>query len=70
MQCTESAVAGCGLFLYYGAVEKGEEPALQIANEIVDALRRQGLRTEWGGTASKAVVVHLDWKRRFPRGAR
>lgn len=66
MQGTESAVEGHGLFLYYGAVAKGKEPALQMAKEIVGALQRQGLRTEWGGTVSAAINVLLDWKRRLP----
>jgi hypothetical protein len=66
MQGTESAVEGCGLYLYYGAVEAGEGPTLQVAHEIVGALQRQGLKTEWEGTSSSAIKVHLDWKRRFP----
>jgi hypothetical protein len=68
MQGTESAVEGCGLCLYYRAVEEGEGPAVRIANEIVDALQRQGLNTEWDGTAARAIQVQLDWKRRFPEG--
>jgi hypothetical protein len=67
MQGTESAVEGCGLYLYYGAVAEGEGPALRVANEIVDALQRQGLNTEWNGTSANAIKVSLDWKRRLPR---
>ena len=70
MQGTESAVAGYGLYLYYGAVEEGEGPALRIANEIVDALQRHGLKTEWDGTWSNAIKVQLDWKRRLHAGSR
>lgn len=66
MQGTESAVEGYGLYLYYGAVEEGEGPALRVANEIVDALERQGLNTEWDGTLSNAIEVQLNWKRRLP----
>ena len=68
MQGTESAVEGCGLYLYYGAVEEGEGAALRVANEIVDALQRQGLNTEWDGSSSSAIKVQLDWKRRLPEG--
>jgi Domain of unknown function (DUF6891) len=68
MQGTEAAVEGCGLYLYYGAVEKGEGPALRVATEIVDALRQQGLNTAWDGTWSNAIQVQMDWKRRFPEG--
>jgi hypothetical protein len=60
IQCIKSAVEGWKLDLYYGAVEKGEEPVLRVAHEIVDALRRQGLRTEWDGTLSNAIRVKLD----------
>ena len=66
MQGTESAVAGCGVYLYYGAVEVGEGPALRVANEVVDALQRQGLNTVWDGTWDNAIKVRLDWKRRLP----
>ena len=68
MQGTASAVEGYGLYLYYGAVEEGKEPALQVANEIVDALQRQGLKTEWDGSSSTAIKVPLDRKRRLPEG--
>jgi hypothetical protein len=68
MQGTESAVEGCGLYLYYGAVEKGERPALRVANEVVDALQRQGLKTAWDGTGKNAIGIQLDWKRRLPQG--
>lgn len=69
-QATESAVEGYGLYLHYGALEEGEGPALRIANEIVDALQRHGLRTEWDGTWSKAIKVQLVeklWARALPR---
>jgi hypothetical protein len=66
MQGTESAVEGCGLYLYYGAVDKREETALRVANEIVDALQRHGLKTEWNGTTANSIRVHMDWKRRRP----
>ena len=66
MQGTESAVEGYGLYLHYGAVEACEEAALQVANEIVDALQRHGLKTKWDGTWSNAIEAQLDWKRRLP----
>ena len=66
MQGTESAVEGCGFYLYYGAVDEGEGPELRVANEVVDALHRQGLNTEWDGTSANAIKVQLDWKRRLP----
>jgi hypothetical protein len=69
MQDTESAARGSGLLLFYGAVEKDEELALRIANEIIDALQRQGLKTEWDGSWSKRIGVKLDWKRRQAKAA-
>lgn len=66
MQGTESAVAGYGLYLYYGAIDEGEAPALQVASEIVDALQRHGLKTKWNGAWSNAIYIQLDWKRRLP----
>jgi hypothetical protein len=69
MHSTEAAVEGCGLYLYYGALDEGEGPALRVANQIVDAPQRQGLNTAWDGAWSNAVKVQLDWKRRFPEGS-
>jgi hypothetical protein len=66
MQDTESAADGYGLLLNYGAIERTEEAAMRIGNEIVDALQRHGLKTEWDGSWSKRIAVKLDWKRRFP----
>jgi hypothetical protein len=66
MQDTESAAEGYGLYLNYGAVEEGEKAALRVANEIIDALQRHGLQTEWDGSWSKRIGVTLDWKRRLP----
>jgi hypothetical protein len=64
----EFATEGWPLYLYYGAVEEGEEPALRVAHEVVDALQRQGLHPEWDGTLSKAIKLEVDWKRRRPGG--
>jgi hypothetical protein len=65
MQDTESAVAGGGLFLAYGAVENGEEALIAVGRKIVLAMERSGLRTEWNGkTNTRIQIVDLDWKRR------
>ena len=66
MQDTESAAEEHGLYLSYGAVDPGEGLALRIANEIIDALARHGLKTEWDGSWQTRVHVSLVWKRRFP----
>lgn len=66
VQDTESATEGYGLCLNYGSVDEGEAPALGIAQEVVDSLRRHGLTVHWDGTWSKRIEVELDWKRRRP----
>jgi hypothetical protein len=63
-QGTESAVEGYGLCLSYGSVLEGEASALHIAYQIVDALRRHGLKSEWNGSWDKRIVINLDWRRR------
>lgn len=64
IQDTESAVAGHGLYLNYGAADTGEAAALAIGYEIVAALQKQGLRVDWEGKASRRIGVELEWKRR------
>ncbi|HET6572719.1 MAG TPA: hypothetical protein VFG68_03885 [Fimbriiglobus sp.] len=66
MQDTESATEGYGLYLYYGATEKGEAAALEIARQIVAVLQTHGLTTEWDGSWRQRIGVKLDWKRRRP----
>jgi hypothetical protein len=64
MQDTESAVAGGGLFLAYGAVEEGEGALIAVGRKIVLALERAGMRTEWNGKGDTRIqIVALDWKR-------
>jgi hypothetical protein len=66
----EAAIEGHGLYLDYGAVEdddddcEDERAALDIGHDIVEALRRQGLKTRWDGTLSSRINVALEWKRR------
>lgn len=63
-QDTERAVEGSGLYLFYGAREEGDAPALAIAGEIVAELGRHGLETDWDGSIDRRIGVSLDWKRR------
>jgi len=65
MQDSEAAAGGDVLFLSYGATEEGEESALRVGNEIIDAVQRHGLRTDWDGTLSMRIGVQMDWKRRI-----
>jgi hypothetical protein len=64
MQDTESASEGGGLFLNYGSVDSDKNADLKIAAQVVEALKRRGLKTDWDGTIEKRVGVKLDWKRR------
>lgn len=64
MQDTEHAVAGCGLYLNYGATADDEAPALAVGRLIAKVLTRHGLHVEWDETWSKRIHVKLDWKRR------
>ena len=67
---TGAAIEGHGLYLDYGAVEDDEDDyederaALRIGHEVVEALRRQGLKVSWDGTLSRRINVALEWKRR------
>jgi hypothetical protein len=65
MQDAEAAVDEHALYLAYGAAEPAEAPALRIANEIIDALARHGLKTEWDGSWQQRIRVRVDWKRRL-----
>lgn len=69
-QDTESAVRGDGLHLAYGAVgEFADEPAydeaaVAVGHEIVDALRRAGLRPRWNGRIEQRIEIRkIRWQR-------
>jgi hypothetical protein len=64
-QDTESAVAGHGVYLSYGAWQD-QGDAAAIAREVVAALHREGLKTKWDGTTAQRVEVLLNWQRRYP----
>lgn len=64
MQDTESAVEGHGLYLNYGACDQGEEAALAIGHDIVDALEAHGLQTDWDGSWDKRIGLSLNWQKR------
>lgn len=63
-QDTESAVAGDGLYLAYGARD-GRDAALEpIGHRVCAALREAGLAPEWDGTAASRIRLPLRWQRR------
>ncbi|HEY5922013.1 MAG TPA: hypothetical protein VIV11_10105 [Kofleriaceae bacterium] len=63
-QDTEGAADGGGMYLAYGALDEGEQPAIDVARKVVDTLTRHGLRVDWDGTIKTRIAVQLDWKRR------
>lgn len=63
-QDTESAADGYGLCLSYGATTEGEQPALEVAHEIVATLKAHDLPTDWNGKCSTRIDVPLKWQRR------
>ncbi|MFF4339673.1 DUF6891 domain-containing protein [Kitasatospora sp. NPDC001540] len=65
-QCTEHAVLGHGLSLYYGGFDGSPETTAAVGHEVAAALRAVGLTVSWDGDPSRAVeVVDLDWRRRL-----
>ena len=65
-QCTERAIRGDGLGLYFGSIENTAEATTAIGQEVVDTLRRHGLSASWDGTGASCIHVEMDWKRRRP----
>ncbi len=63
MQDTESAADGGSLYLCYGATETDTDP-VAVGHQIVNVLRRHGLRTAWNGDHSQRIAVNLRWQRR------
>ncbi|MGW8992952.1 DUF6891 domain-containing protein [Streptomyces zhihengii] len=65
-QSTESAAAGHGLTLLYGAFDDTEGAAAAVGREVVAALDAVGLRTDWDGDPRRVIsVTPLEWRRRL-----
>jgi len=65
MQDTDSAAEGSGLYLSYGSAEEGEGPALAVAREVVETLRKHRINADWDGSWSHRIRVPLTWQRRY-----
>jgi Domain of unknown function (DUF6891) len=67
-QDTETAVRYDGPVLAWGAVEEPEENEVawnQVAEEIVEVLRRHGLKCSWRGQLNSRISVDgMTWQRR------
>jgi len=65
-QCIEHAAAGQGLSLYYGGFGSAEDTTAAVGREVVTALERAGLPTQWDGNPGTAIkVTPLDWRKRL-----
>lgn len=73
-QDTERAAEGGRLYLAFGAVmpdgtskEEWLQAEARIADEVVAALRAQGLSPSWNGEVTSRIEVPLLWRRRRRR---
>ncbi|MFD5831521.1 DUF6891 domain-containing protein [Lentzea sp. NPDC060358] len=65
-QCTEAAAAGHGLTLLYGGFDGSAETTAAVGDEVVAALRAQGLPVRWNRDPGRAITVTpLRWHRRL-----
>jgi hypothetical protein len=64
IQDTEHAVGGESLFLSYGSVDHDREAAVAIGQEVVEALRSEGLHPAWNGRHANRIGLPINWQRR------
>ncbi|TCB97282.1 hypothetical protein E0H26_13565 [Micromonospora zingiberis] len=68
-QDAERAAQGGTLWLAYGSFDE-QIDAAQVGEEVVAALRGEGLEVDWTGDAAQRIHVRLHWaKRRYGRMA-
>ena len=63
-QDTNGAVESGSIGLGYGSVADDDAKSIAIGQEIVSAVREQGLKVDWIGSLDQRIIVRLDWKRR------
>ncbi len=63
-QDTDRAVDGDGLYIAYGATERGGAARVAIGSLVTDALSRHGLEVIWDGSDERRIFVRLSWQRR------
>ena len=64
-QCTEQAIEFGQLSLAFGLVTDDEASLTEVANTIVQELRKAGLDAKWKGSINSPIVVEgLVWRRR------
>jgi hypothetical protein len=67
-QDMDNALDGEGLRVAFGStVSDEDEDFVRIGRKVCDALQREGLRTDWDGTANTRIhLPDLRWQRRTP----
>lgn len=64
--CTDSAAAGHGLTLLFGALDGSLETSALVGRQIVAALAAVDLHAVWDGTPDQAITITaIDWRRRL-----
>ena len=63
-QDVEGIVGDGEMYMSYGSSSKGDAAAVAIGHEIVAALKKAGITTEWDGRIERRIGVKLDWKKR------
>lgn len=61
-QDAERAAAGGGLWMSYGSF--GQPTTVDLGEEVVAALRAEGLQVDWDGSPERRIQVRLCWARR------
>ncbi|MFF4445269.1 DUF6891 domain-containing protein [Streptomyces sp. NPDC001502] len=65
-QCTDAATAGHGLTLLYGGFDGTSATTAAVGREVIAALTRAGLPTQWNGDPGQSITVTpLTWRRRL-----
>jgi hypothetical protein len=63
-QSTQGAVEGGLLYLYFGAAKPHRVE--DVAQDVVDRLRAEGLAAQWNGEANSAILVEpIVWRKRI-----
>ena len=65
-QDLESAAAGHGLMLAYGAFGGDPDASTAIGHQTAEALRAAGLTVEWNGEVRTRILVRMEWRERMP----
>ena len=68
-QDVESAVESNEICIAFGSWDGDDAADCAVGRKIVQVISAQGLQVDWDETAEQRIMVSLDWKRRWARGA-